>query len=149
MPSIGILVGLPIVVIILAACTIVAWGTKLNTGPMDPYHTSDARIIWWCCWGVAVITLIITAFAFWPYQWDYHHWSNVNGKVQNISSRLIAADHGTNQRFVFVINNQPYAVDDTRAALVHTGDTVHLSCKREYQWAAQSGWACRWNGRSS
>jgi hypothetical protein len=109
----------------------------------------EARFAFW----IAIVGILITAacwiWASWPLKYDYHHWVDVRGKVERVSSRFISAgdDAGTNQRFVFVIGGKAYGVDDTRAALAHRGNRVHLRCKKEHQLLQRyedDGWACRW-----
>lgn len=91
-----------------------------------------------------LITLIISAIVFWPYEAQYHQWRPITGQVQQISSRMIADGKAMSQRFGVVIDGQPYAVDDTRASLLKVGDRVSLMCIKEWQWASTPGDACRW-----
>ena len=91
-----------------------------------------------------VLTLAITGFATWPWEAQYHQWRPVSGVVQQVSSRMIADGKAMSQRFVLVIDGQPYGVDDTRASLVKVGDTVSLMCTKEWVWASTPGDACRW-----
>ena len=92
----------------------------------------------------AIPALFGAFYVLWPFDWDYLSWHRVDGKVDEVSSRLTPQDKGMAQRFVLVVDGRPYAVDDTRAALVKAGDSVTLACKKEYQYAAESGWACNW-----
>lgn len=95
---------------------------------------------------LGLVVAIASPIGMYPYSSEYHQWRTVHGKVEQVSSRLIAADKSMSQRFVVVIGGRPFAVDDTRASLLKAGDTVTLKCKREWQYAAESGWACRWGG---
>lgn len=80
---------------------------------------------------------------------DYHAWNVKEGDVQRVNKRLVSAgEKGMEERFVVVIDGQPYGVDDTRAALLRPGDFVSLRCKKEFQWGVPReahNWACRWN----
>lgn len=92
---------------------------------------------WW--WGMAFTTSS-----------DYHAWNVKEGTVEKVSKRLVSnGDKGMSERFVVVMDGQPYGIDDTRASLVKVGDQVSLRCKKDYQWGVPReahGWACRWNG---
>jgi hypothetical protein len=96
----------------------------------------------------ALATVVVWLWAMWPLKYDYHHWVEKSGRVEKISNRLVSGGEGVvNQRFVVVLHGQPYGIDDTRAALLHVGDPVHLRCKKEHQFFqpyAADGWACRW-----
>lgn len=136
--SLGTLIGLPAAAITFVALIAFAvWGFRSYYG--------DAFIGWGAV-AVAVIVPIGTAAAMWPYDSEYHQWRAVTGAVERVDSRQIADGDGMSERYVFVIDGQPFSVDDTRAATVDKGDTVSLRCKREWQYAAASGWACRWSG---
>ena len=91
-----------------------------------------------------------TAWGMWPWKAEFHRWQEVNGHVETVSSRFLpGANSGTEQKFVVVLDShpgQPYAIQDTRAALLRKGDQVSLRCKRTYQYQSDSGWDCRWNG---
>lgn len=141
-PSLGLLIGLPVAIFFFVAGLVVA---KVGR----PYDEFDAKLVYWGGLLVAAIALLAAALSFWPYKWEYHSWASVDGRVDKISSRLVSAGDkgGSNQRFVVVIDGTAYGVDDTRASLLKVGDTVHLKCKREYEWgAANNGYGCRWNG---
>jgi hypothetical protein len=86
----------------------------------------------------------------WPFKYDYHHWVTKQGAVTQVSSRIISKDDEVSQRFVVVLaDGGTYGVDDTRAALLKSGDQVRLKCKKEYEWGtaeASQGWGCKWAG---
>jgi hypothetical protein len=101
--------------------------------------------------GSLIFALVLVALAaspigYYPYDSEYHQWRSVSGEVQDVSSRLIGGNKTVSQRFVVKIDGHAFGVDDTRASLLKKGDTVSLRCKREWQYAAESGWACRWGG---
>jgi hypothetical protein len=136
--SLGVLIGLPVLIVV----------TLLLVG-FAAFAFSESEV------GIAVGTLfaavVILGIAasplgYYPYDSEYHQWRTVHGTVQTVSSRMIAADKAMSQRFVVQIDGQPFGIDDTRASLIKAGDTVTLRCKREWQYAADSGWACRWGG---
>lgn len=85
-------------------------------------------------------------WANWPVQQQYHEYVPTTITVTQIGSRFIAdGNNATSQRFVFLDSNGiPYAVDDTRASLVKTGDVVTLMCVREWQQNGVPGYACNW-----
>lgn len=120
----------------------------LSGGP----ERADVSKGWMVFFGIAglVLTIISWTIASWPLKYDYHHYVEKSGVVQNISNRLVSGEEGiVNQRYVFVINGYPYGVDDTRAALAKKGDFVKLYCKKEHQFGQQyssDGWGCRWGG---
>lgn len=93
---------------------------------------------------LALISAICTVCLSFPYNSEYHQWRPVSGTVQQVSSRLVGSGKTVNQRFVVLINGQPFGVDDTRASLLKPGDHVDLVCKKEWQYAAKSGWGCNW-----
>ena len=92
----------------------------------------------------AIPALFGAFYVLWPFDWDYLSWHRVDGKVEQVASRQVSDGKAMSQRFVLVIDGRPYGVDDTRAALVKAGESVTLACKKEYQYAAESGWACNW-----
>lgn len=137
-PSMGLWLGLPIAGIIVVICIAVCCAFAL-TKPYD--------------WGlgftisavIGIATILGTGFAMWPWKHDYHYYVPVSGKVTQTNSRFISTDSGVSQRYVVVINGQPYGVDDTRASLLKEGDFVKLRCKKEFDWgSSDQGWACKW-----
>jgi len=76
---------------------------------------------------------------------DYMAYKPVSGQVEQIASRQIASGKAMETRYVFQINGEPYGVDDTRAALVKSGDNVSLNCVKEFVWGStNNGYACNW-----
>lgn len=147
--SFGVIIGAPATIIgILALAAIgVLLHRYQNSDRVDDLAEPFARFSKIAAWVAAAALTVGMFFGFYPYKAEYHQWRPVNGVVQNIGSRFLnTGDNSTSQRYVFQINGQAYGVDDTRAALVKPGDTVHLSCKREWQWFSVPGNGCRWNG---
>lgn len=146
--SLGTLVGLPIA--ILAALALVASGAWMVKRSRTADHIDALPLKWLAigCYVAAALIAVATAspLGMYPYDSEYHQWRDVTGTVERVESRQIADGEGMSERYVFVIDGQPFSVDDTRAAVANKGDTVSLRCKREWQYAAASGWACRWSG---
>jgi hypothetical protein len=103
-----------------------------------------------CVWIIG--WLIGAGFGLYPYQAQYHSWRAHAGIVDRISSRFVATGSGndaaTDQKFVITFKGDPqqYGINDTRAALVHPGDHVRITCIRTHQWGAGvDGYDCRWD----
>ncbi len=148
--SLGTLVGLPLAVASIVALTGLGVWLLRKARSADDIDGPMFKVCGWAACGSAVLTLIgaLSPLGMYPYDSEYHQWRDVAGVVQQADSRQIADGKGMSQRFVFTIAGQPFSVDDTRAAAVREGDAVNLRCKREWQYAADSGWACRWAGAS-
>ena len=147
--SLGTLIGLPIAIVVIVAL-LVGGLLLMRAARKKPDHF-DAPAMWWsglggCAFAVAIAALTASPLGMYPYDSEYHQWRDVTGTVERVESRQIADGDGMSERYVFVIDGQPFSVDDTRAAVANKGDTVSLRCKREWQYAAASGWACRWSG---
>lgn len=97
---------------------------------------------------VAIASFGVWLFASWPLAYEYHHWVPVQGKVEQVSKRLKSCGDGcVEQRYVVIVHGKPYGIDDTRAALLHEGDSVSIRCKKEYEYGVSRGahgWACKW-----
>lgn len=139
--SLGVLVTLPIMAFLtLAVLILLIWFIMIQKQDGDFVFPIVVAAI---CLAALVIGNLI---GFYPYQARYHQWRLVEGTVQKVSSRLITTgDKTMAQRYVVVIDGQPYGVDDTRASLLHKGDHIKLSCKPEFQLFSVPGEACRWN----
>jgi hypothetical protein len=135
--SLGVLIGIPVMSLILLAL--------LGVGIFLLIHWNNDRSFGVIVLIVFVIVLGFTLLAFFPYKAEYHQWRTVEGTIQDIGSRQISDGKAMSTRYVFVIDGQPYGVDDTRASVAKKGDHVRLSCIKEWQWASVPGWACRWN----
>lgn len=139
--SLGVLIGLPVLALILVAClaATIKGISVVRNGDGEGWLLVGLGV------GLGLFAIVVAAFGYWPYKAEYHQWRTVQGVVQDVNKRLIAEDKSMSERYVFKIDGTPYGVDDTRASLVKPGDTVRLSCKREWQYASASGWACRWD----
>jgi hypothetical protein len=130
-----------LVVFLLVGIGCAAFGMLVDNDYRTPWVVSGLVIM--------LVTIGFWLWASWPLKYDYHHWVDIRGRVERISSRFISAgdNGGTNQRFVFVINGRAYGVDDTRASLARVGGMVHIRCKKEHQFFqnySDDGWACGW-----
>lgn len=145
--SLGVLIGLPLVVLVLlAAAAAVFFGVRQIRND-DVYDTDLGWLLTIAGGLVAVVVVAISAFAFFPYKASYHRWEPKSGLVTAIGNRFIGdGNGGTNQRFVVTLSGSPqqYACDDTRCSLLKVGDPLTLSCKKAYQYASEPGFDCNW-----
>lgn len=143
---IGYLIGVPI--LSLATLLLLGGAVSLLVNHLRANDRwNDSHIL---AGGLAlfgVLTAVGLAFVVWPLDSTFHKYYRVTGDVEQISSRMIAVDKAMSQRFVVVLDGQPFAIDDTRASLLKVGDPVALQCSREYQYAGDSGWSCEWGQR--
>ena len=146
--SLGTLIGLPLAV--LTTITLVALGVILLRRSRTEFDRAEMIFFGVGSLLAATALAICTAspLGMWPYDSEYHQWREVSGTVERIESRQIADGNGMSERYVFVIAGQPFGIDDSRAAVAEEGDTVTLRCKREWQYASESGWGCRWGGKA-
>ncbi len=138
--SLGFWFGVPLMIVgvlILLVLLIGAWIFRDGEGAMALVPTC-----------VILVFLVVGVVAYYPFGMSWHTWYRVRGTVQEIGSRQIATDNGMSTRYVFRIDGHPYGVDDTRASIAKVGDVVTLRCKREWQYQAEPGWACNWDGQS-
>lgn len=149
--SLGTLVGFPVGLLLTVGLGLLAYflWRRLRFDDFDYDADRDmARVLAILLAVLSLAGLFTTAAAMWPYDSEFHQWRPVSGQVEDVSKRLIADGKAMSERYVVVIGRQAFAVDDTRASLIETGDVVNLSCKREWEYASAPGWACRWNGSS-
>jgi hypothetical protein len=145
-PTAGLSIGLPII----AAITVVMVGAIVacilhnrSKGYNDTAHFE------WVIGILLIIMLGFSAWGYWPYKQEYHYYKPVSGTVEDISSRITPTDKSVEQKFVVKLQDDPtlYGITDTRASLLKKGDTVSISCKREYEWGSTNhGWNCKWGG---
>ena len=138
-PTLGLLIGLPIAVLLVLACVVVA---VLGFTSND----YDGPKLGWGSTLCALAVVIGASLALWPFKHDYHFWVEKEGTVTAISKRLVpAGDKGMQEKIVVTLGGQPYGITDTRAALVKRGDWLSLGCKKAYEWGSPNhGWDCRW-----
>ena len=142
--TLGTLIGFPLGVLLTIALFAIA--ALLATAARDP-DAYDTGSLWFGAFAVALVGLVAAAFTvygMWPFNSEYHQWRTVTGTVERVDSRLINTGDGMAERYVVTIAGTPFAIDDTRAALVERGDDLTLACKREWVYQSVSGWACNW-----
>jgi hypothetical protein len=113
------------------------------------YDTDDGdadalRVVPWVFGVVVAMILAATAWGMYPWEWQYHEWTPTGGVVATVDSRLVAGDHSTDQKFVvtFVGHTQQYGVTDTRASGIRPGDTLNITCVRQWQYSGTDGLDC-------
>lgn len=143
--KLSFLIGTPLFVLTFlvgAVIIVIAWRK------FDNDETDLKLIITGGTVGVALCILIpLFATTMFPLKAEYLQWRPVAGQVESIDKRLIGGEGGMSERYVVRVDGYdvPYSIDDTRAATLREGDDVSLMCTREWQWASNPGYACRWN----
>lgn len=88
-----------------------------------------------------------TAAVLWPWDMQYHQWRMTEGKIATANSRILSGDNGPDEQYVIkFLDGRQRRCDDSRCASLKPGDYVRLWCIREWQWASEPGWGCRWGG---
>lgn len=151
--SLGTLIWLPIAFMLVVA---LVWAGVLFKRAAPRATDSENRVasltMAYCCLAAAVGIIIGTAApvtGMWPYKAEYHQWQHHGGTVTSIDKRLVSAGSDSmEEKFVVTFEGdaQQYGCQDTRCASVEEGDTLHLSCKRVWEWAATDGFDCRFVG---
>lgn len=146
MPSLGIIIGLPILAVALIVLTVAFFAFRWWANNGDSYNRGLAVGLKWGTLPVSVLVLILGAFAFWPFKWEYHSWQPTAGTVQTVSKRLVSTgDKQMEERFVVAFTDgRQRACDDSRCSLLRPGMTLTLRCKRAYQWGATPGYDCNY-----
>jgi len=139
--SLGVRIGLPILLLLLAAgITIWIW-----VGRLEGYEADFNRRAFRWISGIGIgLTVVIGAVSFYPYKAEYHQWQPVSGTVAKVDKRLIGNGKGMEEKFVvvFVGSGQQYGCNDTRCASVRPGDSLTITCKRTWQFAGTDGYDC-------
>jgi len=146
--ALDMLIGAPLLGVVLTALLVMAvlgWWSAIRDGGTNKYGWTAQRMA--ATWSTVALAFLLplALLAYYPYKAEYHQWRTVDGTVSEVGNRLLGTGSGMEQRYVLVIDGQPYGVDDTRASLVKVGDEVHLRCIRDWQYASTPGWVCRWN----
>jgi len=147
-PTLGILIGIPAAALLFLAGLVLFFYAWTRQGEGDSYDADFSTIMKWGAFAWCIIVLVVSAFAFWPYEWQYHSYAEKGGEVSDVSKRLVSAgENSMQEKIVMTIDGEQYGVLDTRAALVKPGDHVSIACKRVYEWGSSNhGWDCKWNG---
>ena len=144
-PTLGLLVGLPLALLVVAICFALAIWARGR----EDYHGSysDWPMVFWPALICGVVVLVGTAVAMFPYKYEYHSYRPVSGTVEQVNNRFLPSGDSVEQKFVVKLagDPQPYGVQDTRAALLKPGDRVSLKCLKKWQWSARAGYDCRWD----
>lgn len=139
--SLGVLIGLPLIIVFLIVLLLVIGFAFTMTD--DGIGTKPLTLV--IASVLTLITLVGSAWGYYPYSTSYHKWITIHGTVKQISSRFLGNDKSTTQRFVVqFVNGDIRSCDDTRCALVKAGDYLALSCKRHWQFAGTDGWDCNY-----
>lgn len=141
-PSIGVLVGLPFAALLFFGFVALAiWASRT---PADIWSSFPRKPVVWVLSIVAVFTLAVTAFSFYPFSGEYHSWQKISGTVTSTNSRFLAARGGADQKFVVTFNGsgQQFGCNDTRCSTVRKGDELTITCKRTFQWFGTPGYDC-------
>lgn len=146
MPSLGIIIGLPVVGLAFIVCAIGFFVFRWWAKNGDSYDHGIAVASKWGTIPVAVSVLVIAAFAYWPFKWEYHSWQKTTGTIQTISKRLVSTgDKSMEERFVVQFTDgRQRSCDDSRCSLLRPGMTLTLRCKRAYQWGSTPGYDCNY-----
>lgn len=106
-----------------------------------------ALLIWLVCWVVIFGTWL---WASWPLDHRYHYWQDKEGKVAEISKRLVpAGDSGMQEKIVVRMQGTAgvYGITETRAVLLKEGMNLHIKCKKAYDFGVSRdshGWDCKY-----
>lgn len=146
-PTLGVYIGLPVTILfLLIGVALLAGGWYCAA--TDRNDNGGAYVFM----GTGVVGMLVTAlvagFVWWPWAPSFHTVYRVHGQVSSVGSRQISDGTSMSTRYVFMIDGHQYGVDDTRAALTKPGDTVTLTCTKQYVWRAEAGWACNWGDSS-
>src|SRR5437879_2637431 len=111
MPSLGIIIGLPIATVLFLVCVGAFFVLRYWAKDDD-----DFTLPKWGAVGVALVIVGIAAIAFWPWKWQYHSWKLTTGTVQTVSKRLVSTgDKTMEERYVVQFSDgRQRACDDTR-----------------------------------
>lgn len=158
--DLAVLVGLPIlIVMVLVLLGFLIWSicrlvpvqrqSRIDkaAGKMS-YERADPSG-WWiitCVVGLfTLVAIVLPAVLYFPYGAQYHRFVPKAGVVKQITTRFVGGDQSTDQVFgITYANGNVYSCGDTRCSAVHVGDTLHLSCKRDWQYSASPGWTCNY-----
>jgi hypothetical protein len=145
-------VGTTATMIVVPVLLLAALGTVVVTVVLRRRATDsdDRRVYGWAAVGAGVAVVVISVATWWgmhPWRAEYHEWRSVSGVVEFVDSRLLATgnnDGSVEDKFVVIFegNPQQYGVLDTRAASVRPGDTLTITCVRQYQWSGSHGYDC-------
>lgn len=143
--TIATIIAVPLILLCLS---LFFWVGRRWGAVADEYDAPFAAVIQGASAGLILVTLVGTWWGMYPWKAEYHNWTPVSGTVATIDSRLVGRDQSTDQKFVvtFTGSAQQYGVTDTRAASVRVGDSLDLTCVRQWQQAGTDGYDCNFVG---
>lgn len=147
--SLGVKIGLPIAGVLLLLALVACVGAAclyVIDKRRGGYEPGFYLVLSAIAGGCAALVVGVAAWAFYPYDSDYHRWQPKHGQITEISSRLLSSgDNGTTQKFVVALDSGgEFACNDTRCSLLHKGDYLSLSCKKAWQFSGTDGWDCNY-----
>lgn len=144
--SIATMIGVPIILLVFVglavACFVTAKGENRKAFMNEFWFFTGFGSLFLF---LAVVTAAATWWGMYPWKAEYHHWTPKSGVVETVDSRLIGdGNGGMSDKFVvkFQGEDQQYGVLDTRAAGLKAGDTLTITCKREWQYVGTDGYDC-------
>lgn len=148
--SLDFLTALPVVFIVfvvLVVLTALAFKWRRNGDRYDrPLATA-------CAYGGIVITVIFVICAaggFFPYEKQYHAYTQKVGVVESVSKRLLGSSDSFQEKFVVRYEDgRVFGCEDTRCALVKPGNTLVLACIRVWEYQGSDGYDCAFVRRES
>lgn len=132
--SLGVLIGLPALVLIIAICLLFAW-----------FGFSDGETTIGVCAVLALLVTLIGGLAFfWPLHAEYHKWETTDGTIESIAKRIVGGDKISEKFVVRYTDGRERGCLDTRCSLLKAGDKLTLTCKRSWQYAGTDGYDCNY-----
>lgn len=115
-PSLGTMVGLPILLLVIIAAVVggwLLWRYRRDVTDIDHWLFTGSAI---GCWVLAGGFLVGTAIGMWPYSGEYHAWHTTSGTVKAMDSRMVSSgDNGMEQRFVVRVKRKALDPHHVRA----------------------------------
>lgn len=93
-----------------------------------------------------IIFVVLTLVTLFPYSMEHHSYKPVSGTVIQVDKKFMSDGDSTTESINLNINGVDYTVDDSRAATIRRGDSVNLKCVKDWNYGAEDGWNCKWNG---
>lgn len=95
------------------------------------------------CLAAGLVWVLVTAGFCWPWDMQYHRWTETRGVVASSYSRVLSTADGPSEMFVVKFSDgRTRRCDDSRCAPLKPGDKLTLWCMRQWQWAGDPGWNC-------
>lgn len=141
--SVGWYIGVGVTIIV---GFIVLLAILLTVVAINDARKGDGGVVGFAV-GTWIVALLAGGGLFWamypPFDAEYHQWRDVTGEVTDVDKRLKATSGSMEERYVVTIDGVgSRSCDDTRCSQVNVGDTLTLTCKREWQYTGTDGYAC-------